>query len=54
MTLGEVLAPAIELAERGFPVSPVASGSWHKGLLQVGHYFEVHSLLPVEKQSQWR
>jgi len=31
MTLGEVLSPAIELAEKGFPVSPVSAMLWKKG-----------------------
>jgi hypothetical protein len=30
-TLADVLAPAIELAERGFPVAPVAAAEWSKG-----------------------
>ena len=28
MEMGEVLAPAIELAEQGFPVSPITARSW--------------------------
>ncbi|MFP3951773.1 MAG: gamma-glutamyltransferase [Candidatus Bathyarchaeia archaeon] len=31
MDLGEVLAPAIELAEEGFPVSPITARSWRRG-----------------------
>ncbi len=31
MTLNDVLTPAIELAEVGFPVSPVSAGAWAKG-----------------------
>ena len=31
MSLGQVLAPAIELAEGGFPVSPVSSILWSRG-----------------------
>jgi hypothetical protein len=30
-SLADVLAPAIELAEGGFPVGPVASFEWQKG-----------------------
>jgi gamma-glutamyltranspeptidase/glutathione hydrolase len=30
-TLAEILAPAIELAEQGFPVSPVTAFDWARG-----------------------
>jgi gamma-glutamyltranspeptidase/glutathione hydrolase len=37
LPLAEVLAPAIELAEEGFPVAPLAAIQWHLGaLLQLG------------------
>lgn len=31
----QVLEPAIELAERGFPVSPVTASGWEAGLFQI-------------------
>lgn len=31
MSMGEILAPAIQLAEEGFPVSPVISYLWQRG-----------------------
>lgn len=31
MDMSEVLAPAIELAEEGFPVSPITARSWRRG-----------------------
>lgn len=34
-TLGQVLAPAIELAEDGFPVSPITAYHWDKGVAQL-------------------
>ena len=33
MNMLEILAPAIKLAEEGFPVGPVTSHFWHKGAL---------------------
>jgi len=40
MTVAEVLAPAIELAEGGFPVSPLTARAWASGvpLLKFGPY----------------
>ena len=35
MTLREVLQPAIELAENGFPVSPITAVSWQRGVPQL-------------------
>ena len=32
MSLGEVLAPAIRLAEEGFPVSPITARAWARGV----------------------
>ncbi len=42
MTVGEVLTPAIELAEKGAPISPVAAHAWAEGvsLLKSGPYGE--------------
>ena len=44
MPLVEVLAPAIELAEKGFPVSPITARAWDRGIprLKNGpHYREL-------------
>jgi len=35
MTLRQVLAPALELAEKGFPVSPITARSWDRGIPQL-------------------
>ncbi len=35
MKLKEVLAPAIQLAERGFPVAPLTAASWQRGVKQL-------------------
>lgn len=35
LPLARVLAPSIELAERGFPVSPITAHSWHAGIAQL-------------------
>ncbi|MFX1299895.1 MAG: gamma-glutamyltransferase [Promethearchaeota archaeon] len=35
MQLSEVLAPAIELAEKGFPVAPLTAASWKRGVDQL-------------------
>ncbi len=34
LTLAQVLAPAIELADDGFPIAPVTAQQWSKGFLQ--------------------
>jgi len=31
LTMEQILAPAIELAEKGFPVAPIASFFWKRG-----------------------
>ena len=36
LSLAEVLQPAIELAEDGFPVAPITAHFWQKGVPQVG------------------
>jgi gamma-glutamyltranspeptidase/glutathione hydrolase len=41
MKLLDVLQPAINLAEEGFPISPVTSKYWSKGLLQGEEAFRV-------------
>lgn len=40
LTIGEVLTPAIELAEGGFPVSPITARAWSSGVpfLKTGPY----------------
>jgi len=35
MPLSQVLAPAIELAEQGFPVSPITARAWDRGIPQL-------------------
>ncbi|MDO8123068.1 MAG: gamma-glutamyltransferase family protein, partial [Candidatus Hermodarchaeota archaeon] len=35
MPLSEVLAPAIELAEKGYPVAPLTAASWKRGVDQL-------------------
>ncbi len=35
MPLSQVLQPAISLAEKGFPVAPIASYGWSKGMDQL-------------------
>ncbi|KAE9307286.1 hypothetical protein PR003_g21035 [Phytophthora rubi] len=35
LSMGEVLAPAIELAREGFPVSPLTAASWQRGKSQL-------------------
>ncbi|KAG6614230.1 gamma-glutamyltransferase [Phytophthora cinnamomi] len=35
LSLGEILAPAIELAREGFPVSPLTAASWERGKFQL-------------------
>ena len=35
MPLGEVLAPAIQLAEEGVPVAPLTSYFWRRGVERV-------------------
>jgi gamma-glutamyltranspeptidase/glutathione hydrolase len=35
MTMHQVLAPATELAEKGFPVSPITARSWDRGIPQL-------------------
>jgi gamma-glutamyltranspeptidase/glutathione hydrolase len=35
LTMGEILAPAIELAEKGFPVAPITAQLWSASLAQV-------------------
>ncbi|MBD3207356.1 gamma-glutamyltransferase [Candidatus Bathyarchaeota archaeon] len=44
MTLEEVLTPAIELGEKGFPVSPITAHAWERGIPQLKngpHYEEL-------------
>jgi len=44
MTLEEVLAPAIDLGEKGFPVSPITARAWERGIPQLKngpHYDEL-------------
>jgi len=44
MTMGEVLAPAVRLAEEGFPVGPVTARAWDRGIPQLmngPHYMEL-------------
>jgi gamma-glutamyltranspeptidase/glutathione hydrolase len=35
LTLADILQPAIDMAERGFPVSPIAAYHWAKGVGQL-------------------
>ncbi len=45
MTLKEVLSPAIELAEKGFPVSPITAYSWKRGEKQLKQWGKKSELL---------
>jgi gamma-glutamyltranspeptidase/glutathione hydrolase len=35
LPLAEVLGPAIELAEKGYPVSPITASHWARGVEQL-------------------
>ncbi len=41
LTLAQVLAPAIELAEDGFPIGPITAQQWTNGFLQGAEAFRV-------------
>ena len=42
MNMSEVLAPAIQLGEEGFPVSPITARAWKRGIpkLKTGPHFD--------------
>jgi gamma-glutamyltranspeptidase/glutathione hydrolase len=44
LTLADILQPAIDMAERGFPVSPVTAYHWAKGVSQLKNGY-VHNTL---------
>lgn len=45
MSIREVLNPAIELGEKGFPVSPLTARAWHMGISRLKNGPHYHELL---------
>ena len=50
LTLADILQPAIDMAERGFPVSPIAAYHWAKGVGQLRNGYRSCPLLPYNNE----
>jgi gamma-glutamyltranspeptidase len=47
LTLADILQPAIDMADRGFPVSPITAYHWAKGVGQLRNGYRYCPLSPT-------